>query len=132
MEKDDAKGLSIGMRDKRSNLLVLGGKRSNLWRLSNGLYAVDNEVTASPEASIEAYNKVNETKLELDYIEQWYKPWDKKQVKYVLVPSRTNPSKSYKVKTEPGGYISCECQGFMYRGSCWHVNAVRELSKEKR
>lgn len=128
MTEDDAAGLTIGMRDKRGNLLILGGWRSNLWRLKNGLYAVGEEITASTELAVEAYNRINTTKYPLDYIEAKFNPWYEKQVEYILVPSRTYPGESYKVRKEPGGKLSCECRGFTYRGDCWHVQAVRELT----
>jgi len=130
MTEDDAVGLTIGMRDKRGNLLILGGWRSNLWRLKNGLYAVNEEMTASTELAVEAYNRINTTKQPLDYIETVFNPWYEKQVEYILVPSRTDPGVSYKVTKEPGGKIVCDpkCRGFRHYGHCWHTDAVRELT----
>ena len=132
MTEDDAAGLTIGMRDKRGNLLILGGRGGNLWRLKNDLYAVSKEITASTELAVEAYNKANNTKLALDYIETIFNPWYEKQVEYILVPSRTTPGETYKVTKEPGGKIVCDpkCRGFRHYGHCWHTDAVKELTSE--
>jgi len=129
--KEEPSNLSIGMRDLRGNLLVLGGQLGNLWLLKNGLFSVNGEVSATSSLAIEAYNKLNGTKLPLTYVEDWFLPWFEKQLSFIEVPSATNPGISYKVRKEPGGTLSCECKGFRYRGDCWHVQAVKELASEE-
>ena len=124
---EDAKGLTIGMRDKRGNLFILGGWRSNLWQLKNGLYAVDGDITASPETAVESYNKANGTSLPPDHIEKYFEPWYNRQIEHIQVPSRTS-DKIYVVDRYPDGKLICNCQGFMYRNDCWHVQAVKELT----
>ena len=40
-----------------------------------------------------------------------------------LVPSQTAPDTLYLVKRHAGA-LSCDCNGFYYRGACKHVAAV--------
>jgi len=129
-DKEDSSGLSIGMRDKRGNLLVLGGWKSSLWQLKNGLYFVGNDIVASPVVAMQLYNQANNAGWDLDHIEKRFNPWYERQVEYILVPSRSDVNVSYKVRREPGGVLTCECRGFVYRGDCWHVQAVKELTSE--
>lgn len=132
MKKQDAKlpGISIGMKDEKGNLLILGGHKANLWRLSSGLYAVGGDKTVSSEQAIELYNLYNSTNLSPDYIWKVFEPWYEKQnVIVARVPSRTNPSVSYTVRRNLSGELTCECMGWVYRRECWHTEAVSELTK---
>ena len=138
MEEKDAKlpsekpHISIGMKDEKGNLLILGGWKADLWRLSSGLYTVGNDTTASMEQAMVLYNQYNNAKYQLDYIWKVFQLWYEKQFVIVAnVPSRTNPNVTYAVRKSPDGKLSCECQGFMYRGECWHVEAVKELTNAK-
>ena len=43
-----------------------------------------------------------------------------------IVPSRTDPGKSYRVDIAIDGAPICSCPGFTNRGDCWHARLVRE------
>lgn len=125
----DGPKISIGMKDEKGSLLILGGHKANLWQLKTGLYAVAGDITASPDKAIEAYNLYNGTNLPLDYIWMQFEPWYQKQ--YVIVanvPSRSDPSKTYTVRRNPSGELTCECPGYIFRRECWHIEAVKDLT----
>jgi len=135
MKKEEAKlpsdkpSISIGMKDEKGSLLILGGHKTNLWRLPSGLYAVGGDITAQEEEAVKSYNQYNGTNLQSDYIWKVFQPWYEKQnVIVAKVPSRTIPSMSYAVRKNLSGELTCECPGFTYRGECWHTEAVKELT----
>lgn len=120
---------SIGMKDEKGSLLILGGHKANLWQLKSYLYAVAGEVTAAADKAIELYNEYNGTKLPSDYIWMQFEPWYQSQYKLVAnVPSKSDPNRTYAVRRNPSGELTCECLGFTFRGYCWHTEAVKELS----
>ena len=119
----------IGMKDEKGSLLILGGHKANLWRLSSGPYAVGGDRTTSVEQAIEGYNLYNGSNLPTDYIWKVFEPWYEKQNTIVAqVPSKTNPDVSYTVRRNPSGELSCECKGYIYRHECWHIDCVKELT----
>ena len=123
--------ISVGMKNSKGSLLILGGHKANLWMLTSGLYAVGGDKTVLPEEAIKNYNLYNSTNLPVNYISEVFIPWYEKQFTIVAnVPSRSNPNVSYTVRRSPSGKLSCECPGFTYRHSCWHVEAVEELISE--
>jgi len=125
--------LSIGMKDGKGNLLLLGGRNSKLWKLSTGEYAVHNTCTFSEEEAMKAYNEANGTNWKLDYISKQFKPWYEKQFPIVaVVPSRSTPGETYNVTRDPNGKLICDlkCRGFRHYGHCWHTDAVKELKDE--
>ena len=125
----DKPSVSVGMKDEKGSLLILGGYKANLWRLSSGLYAVGGVRTSLPEQAMELYNQYNGTSLPLDYVWKVFEPWYEKQFVIVArVPSRTDPNRSYTVRKSPSGELSCECYGYMFRRACWHTEAVKELT----
>jgi len=134
MKEQDTKSsedtqISMGMKDAKGSLLILGGSKANLWMLASGLYAVGGDKTVLPEEAVKAYNLYNGTNLPLDYITEVFEPWYEKQFTIVAnVPSRSNPNVSYTVRRSPSGELSCECPGFTFRRECWHVDAVKELT----
>ena len=135
MREQDAKfpspgrKVSVGQKDEQGNLLILGGHRADLWRSKNGLYFIAGDAFANSEQAMELYNSLNETKLPLDYVWKGFQVWYEKQLVVVAnVPSRTDPTRTYAVRRNPSGELTCECQGWMYRGYCWHTEAVKELS----
>lgn len=118
---------TVGTRDERGSLLILGGRIENLWKLKNYLYAVGETLTASEEEAVKAYNEANGTNLSLDYIQKVFIPWYNKQVESIEVPSRSETGISYTVTRELDGTLTYTCKGFIYRHDCWHVQAVEEL-----
>ena len=127
---NDAKGLSIGMKNKKGDLLILGGWRSNLWQAQNGLYRLDTATCITPEDAIEFYNRYNQTNLQLDYIEKVFEPWFDRQIKRYQVPSRSGRKRPYTVKKYPDGSLTCTCTGFQFRQKCWHTTAIKELTND--
>lgn len=125
----EGRKVSVGQKDEKGSLLILGGHKVDLWQLKNGLYSVAGEVTAEAEKAIESYNLYNSTKLKLDYIWEVFKPWYNEQnVIVAQVPSKSDPSRTYTVRRNPSGEYTCECLGFRFRGDCWHTQATKELS----
>ena len=128
--KDEKASVSVGKRDKGGNLFILGGHMANLWRLKNGLYEVNGEKVASEEDAVELYNSYNGTTLRLDYVSAVFNPWYEKQFKVVAeVPSATSNA-VYTIRRNPDGKLLCECKGFMFRGTCWHVEAIENAEDE--
>ena len=123
---------SVGSRDARGNLLILGGHQANLWQLANGLYSVAGNVTIDPVQAAKLYNEYNGSSLREDYIGEVFAPWYAQQFAVVVnVPSSSNPNKTYAVKRGPGGALTCECPGYIYRHECWHIKAVEELISDE-
>lgn len=135
MREQDAKlpkegaHVPIGVKDEKGNLLILGGHKVNLWRLASGGYAIGNETAPDPRQAVKIYNQYNNTELQDDYVLEIFGRWYEKQTTIVArVPSRTDPSRTYTVRRNPSGELTCECQGWMFRGYCWHTEAVKELT----
>jgi len=126
----DGPKISIGMKDEKGSLLILGGHKAKLWQLKTGLYAVAGEVTADASKAIELYNQYNNTKLASDYIWMVFEPWYKKQYKIIAtVPSSRDPNLKYNITQGPNGEILCDprCKGFRHYGHCWHTDMIKEL-----
>ena len=131
-EKEDSpksSNLSIGMKDEKGSLLLLGGRKSRLWQLRSGEYAVGGERTSNEEEAMKAYNRVNTTKWPLNYITKQFLPWYERQAHLILtVPSSRPGYPPYHVRKESDGKLSCECLGFFHYGHCWHIDAVKEFA----
>lgn len=61
--------------------------------------------------------------------------FDPKPVSPIQLPTEhlvesSKPGKFYTV-TNDNGSISCECQGYMYRGKCKHADSVRASIKQR-
>lgn len=125
--------LTIGKKDKRGNILVLGGSNANLFRTSSGTYVIDDITTETSSAAIEVYNGLNKSSLSLDYIEKYFEPWYQKNLankKVFDAPSASSPGVSYTVTLDGLGNYKCNCTGWRFRNKCWHVDAVKVLSNE--
>ena len=135
-EKEDtpkSPSLSIGMKDEKGSLLLLGGRKSRLWQLHSGEYAVGNLRTNNTVVAMQAYNVANGTGQALDYITQQFLPWYKRQTKLILtVPSSRPGYPPYHVRRESDGRLTCECLGFIHYGYCWHIDAVKEYENAHR
>lgn len=128
---DEERHLSIGMKDDVGRLLVLGGRNASIWRTPDGLYRVDQDILIGPELAVTRYNQLNSTKLPTSHITEYFNPWYAKQWRIVTeVPSRTKVGVTYSVSMGPGGQLACDtsrCLGYRFRGTCWHIEAVRDL-----
>ena len=120
----------MGGTDKGGNLLILGGHRVNLWRSKNGLFDVAGEKTASAEEAVRLYNLYNSTSIKEDHISTVFAPWYEKQFKVVTEVPSASSDKLYTVRRNPDGKLTCECPGFTFRGTCWHIEAVKEAEEE--
>lgn len=123
--------LTIGKKDRRGNILVLGGTNADLFRTSSGTYSIDDITAETPSAAIEVYNGINKTSLALDHIEKYFEPWYQKNLankKVFDVPSATTEGVSYTVTLDGLGDYKCTCPGWRFRNECWHVDAVKALS----
>lgn len=131
--------VSLGETDKNGNLLILASSKAYLFRTYQGLYTVvtgkDKYENFSDESeAISYFNKISGTSYKPDYISSFFQPWFIKKEKLdevYKVPSRTSPGVEYEVAKDSNGNLQCTCTGFTYRGSCWHVDAVRDLLKGK-
>lgn len=130
--------LPIGKKDKLGNLMILGGREVDIVRTTSGRYLVGLNVYLGEEEAVQAYNSLNGTRLQLDYISTYFQPWFEKQILktsknrfIVSVESKSDPDKSYDVHYDQNGNLICECPGFRYRGSCWHTEAVKEMLEEQ-
>ena len=128
--QDEKSDVVVGSKDKGGNLFILGGHKANLWQLANGLFEVAGEKFADDTEAMEAYNQFNSTDLSPEYIRKIFYPWYEKQFHEVTkVPSATS-DKEYTIRRGPDGKLECNCLGFRYRHSCWHVDAVLEAEKD--
>ena len=135
MKKRDAKlpsfkpGISIGMKDEKGNLLVLGGHKVNIWLLASGKYAVAGDITDSGVEAVILYNQYNGTKLDTDHIWKVFWPWYRsKDILVAMVPSSSDPNVEYAVRKNLSGELTCECRGFQFYHHCWHTDAVKEIA----
>jgi len=136
MRKEDERpstDITVGGTDKGGNLLILGGQKDNLWRLSSGLYEVATEKTALATEAIKLYNLYNNTSLREDYISTVFYPWYEKQFKVIAeVPSDSTPGLIYKIRRTPDSKLVCDpkCIGFRIRGKCKHVDYIKAVEQE--
>lgn len=124
--------MQVGDTNRQGNTLILGGWNSDLFRTKTGRFITGVQVLDSEEEAINAYNGLNGTSLPTDYISSWFQPWyeETKGVnKEYKVPSRSHPGEYYRVNIDPLGNYFCNCPGFMYRNECWHIDAIKELTK---
>ena len=128
----------IGQKDSKGRILILGGRNASILKATNGLYLIGEDICASEENAVAAYNRLNSTQLQLDYITKYFQPWFNKEEEkrnkeklVIEVPSATDPTKKYRVEKLEDGSLFCECTGFRYRYSCWHVDAVKEMLEGK-
>jgi len=131
--------IHIGNKDRKGNLLILGGRNANIWRTPSGMYIVGVNVVPDAETAVDSYNKLNGVTWDLDHITKNFQPWyDKNKLgigeggtRFITkVPSRSS-NKEYNVSYDQNGNLMCDCPGFRFRGECWHTEAVAELLKEK-
>lgn len=122
-------GISIGQKDEEGNLLILGGWNENLLRTPKGYFKVGKRSYINSGEAIGAYNEANETKLQKDYVETYFKPWYEKKYggRTTLTVPSSSGDKTYEVSVDEFGNVSCNCPGFMYRGKCRHSDVVKEL-----
>ncbi len=128
-----ARTVKVGQKDKAGNLLILGGYKCDLYKTTIGTYLCAGEYLGSPEEAIEAYNKVNNTKLQLDYIQRYFEPWYQEVSNKTLMefPSKSDPSRPpYKVRIDLEGSITCNCRGFLTHKHCWHTDAVKYIKEQ--
>jgi len=45
------------------------------------------------------------------------------------IQSKTDPEVYHKVVMKGNGDIECDCKGFKYGGSCWHIKHVKETNE---
>jgi hypothetical protein len=129
----DRQSLKVGDTDKKGSILVLGGQKVSLWKAKNNLYFIGDTITISPTIAVREYNKANNTKLEDSYIEKYFEPWYQKHARLLIdVPSRSENGKYYSIRKEVDGSLTCECPGFRFRKTCWHIEAVQELLEKER
>ena len=135
--------LRVGERNKKDQLLILGGSYANLYKLLDNSYLIrevdepKKEWTTDIESkAMEAYNLFNGSGMSLDFISKQFQPWYNRTHPLVEeetfeVPSFTDPTKEpYKVKRWSTGLLSCNCQGWSFRHHCSHCDMIAELSKE--
>lgn len=130
---DEKADVSIGKKDKRGNLFVLGGHQANIWRLKDGLYSVAGEKVPSGQEAVELYNSHNGATLRTDYISAVFYPWYEKQFKVIAsVPSDSRPGVTYEIVRTPDGELLCDprCEGFRYRHDCSHVRHIKKMEQE--
>jgi len=124
-------GCSIGGKDSKGNLLILSGWKASIWELKNGVFKVGEDTCLTPQLAIRTYNSLNSTKLSEDYIDTYFRPWYSKQTEILIeIPSSRDIGTKYRIRREPGGILTCECPGFRFRGTCWHVKAAKDIMKE--
>jgi hypothetical protein len=129
-EERSSNNLAMGETSKDGKLLILGGYKADLWRLRNGLYEVGLNQTALATTAIKDYNLYNGTNLSEDYISEVFYPWYEKQFKVIAeIPSDSKPGLVYKIRRGPDGKLTCECIGFRIRGTCKHVEYIKEVEE---
>jgi hypothetical protein len=137
-------GLTVGQKIKGGNLLILGGKTANLFRVYGDHYLLqstkDGEVIiANGEAmAMEAYNYLNDCNWPLDHITTVFEPWYAKHfLNYTEeefpVESQSHPGEFHKVTRLKDGSLVCDskCMGFQIRHHCYHTDFVRDFLKEQ-
>lgn len=119
----------IGKLDENGNLLILGGWHGKIVRTPKGIFKVNEKAFLNPGEAVDAYNEANNTKLDRDYIENWFLPWYQKTYggRSTLTVQSGTSDKTYDVSIDEYGQVSCTCKGFTYRGKCRHSDAVKEL-----
>jgi hypothetical protein len=139
MDKND---LRIGDRTSEGDVLVLGGHNANLYRKPFGTFILKARITDEEIPSItekdamESYNFFNTAKMDLDHVSKIFNPWYErtrevyKEKVLMEVPSSRDPKKTYSVRQLEDGEIVCECEGFVFRHRCSHVELVKRLMQE--
>lgn len=138
--------MPVGEKDKKGNLSILGGWKTDLYLLPTGQYLLEGVETQSicqtPKKAIQTYNKLNNTSLPKDHIETIFWPWYLNTIGGEGLPlpletsttvgkfeSTSHPGDLHYVKRVPSGALICTCTGFGVYKHCWHINFIKFIEE---
>ncbi|MEM3426792.1 MAG: hypothetical protein QW212_00830 [Nitrososphaerales archaeon] len=141
--------MQLGDKDSRGNILLCGGLAADVWLKPDGTYFLkmeDNgeEIPAPTyEDALSMYNELNGTKIASFPTLEWiYKVRRRLALQSVetRLPAGAQIIAEYPGVTDPvphlvyrtGNTIRCTCKGFLYRGTCRHVQGVSDAVQNNR